>query len=119
MTGLISTLWSQLDIRSAEWPERLRAILVGLTIRAGSQLSQKVRRRRRAIEPFVWTFLFGGAALIADAFQTLVGPHLGEPGLKTLSDVVIAIGGAMIGATTIVASFILFAMQVNVERLPL
>lgn len=118
MTGLISTLWSQLDIRSAGSPERLRAILVGLTIRAGSQLSQKVRRRRRAIEPFVWTLLFGGAVLSADAFQTLVGPRLGEPGFKTLSEVVIAIGGAMIGATTIVASFILFAMQVNVERLP-
>ncbi|MFL0809355.1 MAG: hypothetical protein K6L76_02970 [Agarilytica sp.] len=51
--------------------------------------------------------------------QNYLEPQFAQSGrLDSLTSLFLAIGGAMIGATAIAFSLIMFAMQVNVERMP-
>jgi hypothetical protein len=79
---------------------------------------RRIRSRRRILFEFVpWAAIIVLGALSARPLQDFLSGKLDEAfrGLQTL---IVTVGGAMIGATAIVASFVLFAMQVNVERLP-
>jgi hypothetical protein len=58
-------------------------------------------------------------AYYAPALQTVLEAHYStDKSLESLRTVMLNIGGPMIGATAIVSSLVMFAMQVNVERMP-
>jgi hypothetical protein len=50
--------------------------------------------------------------------QTLESCFNKEETLQTLRALLLALGGALVGATAIVSSLVLFSMQVNIERMP-
>lgn len=79
--------------------------------------------RFQARHPFVfeagtWLVVALGAAFSWKPLNDLLIGTSTEEAFSGLQTVVLTVGGAMIGATAIVSSFVLFAMQVNVERLP-
>lgn len=59
------------------------------------------------------------SAIFVPALQTYLEPYFSQPGLlDSFKALFLSLGGAMIGATAIAFSLIMFAMQVNVERMP-
>lgn len=76
-------------------------------------------RHKLKLEVFGWIITAGLACLTVYLAQGATeGFFSGEKRLDALRNVIVTIGGALIGGSAIAASFILFAMQVNVERLP-
>lgn len=63
--------------------------------------------------------LIGLSGFSVPALQELLHPILAtEAELASLGSFLLTLGGALIGAAAIVSSLVLFAMQVNVERMP-
>ncbi|WP_283629222.1 DUF2254 family protein [Shewanella baltica] len=59
------------------------------------------------------------SAILVPSLQTYLEPHFSKPELlDSFKALFLSLGGAMIGATAIAFSLIMFAMQVNVERMP-
>jgi hypothetical protein len=59
------------------------------------------------------------SAIFFPALQSYFEPYFSEPGrLDSIRALFLTLGGALIGATAIAFSLIMFAMQVNVERMP-
>lgn len=59
------------------------------------------------------------SAVFIPALQSYFEPYFSEPDrLDLIRALFLSIGGALIGATAIAFSLIMFAMQVNVERMP-
>lgn len=59
------------------------------------------------------------SAIFVSALQNYFEPFFSKPGrLDSIRALFLTLGGALIGATAIAFSFIMFAMQVNVERMP-
>lgn len=70
-------------------------------------------------ELFVWIFIVAILMFAADlAYIPLQSYLLDEKFIDTLRATALQLGASLLGATAIVASLVLFAMQVNVERLP-
>lgn len=106
-------------------PEKVQKVLVRARLRWSQRTALifywlSVQRRRNAggIECIGWALVVGIGFLIWKPLQTWLSNLLDPAGGAALRGLVSTIGGAMIGATAIAASFILFALQVNVERLP-
>jgi len=76
------------------------------------------RRNAAIIEILAWLLLAAITAVSLPHFQRWLAPNIDKHFLDSLQTLALTISGAMIGATAIAASFVLFAMQVNVERLP-
>ena len=56
---------------------------------------------------------------LIDDLQRLLSPQVAAEGvMETLKAVLLTIGGALIGAAAIAFSLVMFAMQVNVEKMP-
>ncbi|MCB2184386.1 MAG: DUF2254 domain-containing protein [Desulfobulbaceae bacterium] len=65
------------------------------------------------------TVLIVISAVFIPALQSYFEPYFSEPGrLDSIRALFLTLGGALIGATAIAFSLIMFAMQVNVERMP-
>jgi len=63
--------------------------------------------------------LIGVSAFWIPALQDLLEPNFAtEARLTLLRSLCLTLGGALIGAAAIVSSLVLFAMQVNIERMP-
>jgi len=63
--------------------------------------------------------LIGLSGFSVPALQELLHPIFAtEAELASLGSLLLTLGGALIGAAAIVSSLVLFAMQVNVERMP-
>jgi len=59
------------------------------------------------------------SAIFFPELQSYFEPYFSEPGrLDSIRELFLTLGGALIGATAIAFSLIMFAMQVNVERMP-
>lgn len=59
------------------------------------------------------------SAILVPAFQSYFEPYFSEPTrLESVKALFLTLGGALIGASAIAFSLIMFAMQVNVERMP-
>lgn len=59
------------------------------------------------------------SVIFVPVLQSYLEPYFSKPGrLDSIRAIFLTLGGALIGATAIAFSFILFAMQVNVERMP-
>jgi hypothetical protein len=79
-----------------------------------------------------WSLRYGGLIFFAIVFLFLMGtilitPNLQafldnnfstEPKIEGLRELIMNVGAALIGATAIVTSLVLFACQVNIERMP-
>lgn len=69
-----------------------------------------------------WVFLFlaiAASLILSSDFQSLLKPYFsGTDSVATLKNFLLTLGGALIGAAAIAFSLIMFAMQVNVERMP-
>ena len=76
------------------------------------------QRHASKVELIVWALMVGLSLMAWRPLQTWLAALLDPSGAAALRGLVSTIGAAMIGATAIAASFILFALQVNVERLP-
>ncbi len=81
-------------------------------------LSARWQQHASKIESIVWALAVVLSLLVWRPLQTWLGDLPDPAGAVALRGLVSTIGAAMIGATAIAASFILFALQVNVERLP-
>jgi len=65
------------------------------------------------------TVLIVTSAVFIPVLQSYFEPYFSEPGrLDSVRALFLTLGGALIGATAIAFSLIMFAMQVNVERMP-
>lgn len=63
--------------------------------------------------------LIANSIIFVPALQSYFEPYFSEPGrLDSIRALFLTLGGALIGATAIAFSLIMFAMQVNVERMP-
>ncbi len=70
-------------------------------------------------ELFIWLIALTILALAAKLAHSRLLPYLSiEKFVDTLRATALQLGASLLGATAIVASLVLFAMQVNVERLP-
>jgi hypothetical protein len=76
------------------------------------------RSNAAKIEVVVWFLVATSVVFLLRHFQAWLLPHLDSNLMASLQTFAVTVGGAMIGATAIASSFVLFAMQVNVERLP-
>lgn len=75
--------------------------------------------KQRKVELFVWGGLGALLAVAARWSDTVLQPFLeNEQFVDSLRTTALQLGSSLMGATAIVASLVLFAMQVNVERLP-
>lgn len=83
------------------------------------QLAARRRRHAGKLEAALWLGIIVIGFSVSGLLQSWLIGSLDEAGCQALRSFVGTVGGAMIGATAIAASFILFALQVNVERLPL
>ena len=95
-----------------------RAKLLNRLNAAHVHSSATYRRHAMKVEATLWLGGAIGLLLGAQFLQPLLPPYLSPDHIKTLQDLYGSLGAAMIGAAAIAASFVLFAMQVNVERLP-
>lgn len=75
-------------------------------------------RHRHIFELTVWTVTLLLSASALPFLESMLNPILDLDLPGDIQDFLLTVGGAMIGATAISASFVLFAMQVNFERLP-
>lgn len=60
----------------------------------------------------------GGTVALAGPQQKWLSPLLTPDLVGDIQNLLLAVGGALIGATAIASSLVLFAIQVNIERLP-
>lgn len=67
----------------------------------------------------VLLLLVATSAHLSPAVQSLLeGQRVLDGHLEGFRSLILSVGGALIGATAIVTSLVLFAMQVNIERMP-
>ena len=67
----------------------------------------------------ILTLLVVFSLYLLPTLQKILEAHyLTEKSIEGLTDLILNLGSALIGATAIVTSLVLFAMQVNIERMP-
>lgn len=67
----------------------------------------------------VLLLLVSATAYLSPVLQNVLVSHYSTgPALESLRSLILNVGGALIGAAAIVTSLVLFAMQVNIERMP-
>ncbi len=105
--------------------KRVDSVLRSVRLRISLQLGRKIYAARRwasahsaKLEISLWTFIVAIAGYQLPRLQLWLTPVLNDEFMSGLQTVALTVGGAMIGATAIASSFVLFALQVNVERLP-
>ena len=106
-------------------PEKLRNALVRRRMFVSQRarvsvyrVSVLLQRHASIIELMVWALAVVVSLFAWRPLQAWLGALLDPAGAAALRGLISTVGAAMIGATAIAASFILFALQVNVERLP-
>jgi hypothetical protein len=82
------------------------------------------RARHRATGWSSWLFAIGcalsitGVAITWRWIEGVTTPFITVARIPVIQQILMALGGALVGATVITFSFIVFALQVNVERMP-
>lgn len=67
----------------------------------------------------VLLLLVSASVYLSSTFQNVLEDHFGtEQAIEGLRALILSVGSALIGAAAIVTSLVLFAMQVNIERMP-
>ncbi|MCH8615899.1 hypothetical protein LZ016_07275 [Sphingomonas sp. SM33] len=107
------------------WMERARKsamtirsrLLLGASGRSVRALYWLRQHGRRA-EVVAWLISVGVGAKLLSELRLGIAAWFAPPRLGGLQTLLVGTGTALIGGTAIAASLVLFAMQVNVERLP-
>lgn len=82
------------------------------------KISQARQRHAGLIEAGLWFCVIILGLLLERPLQDALADLLHDAGAEAVRDYIGGVGLGMVGATAIAASFIVFALQVNVERLP-
>ena len=86
---------------------------------ARHQTGQFFARHSHLVGATVGVLLMAANVYALPSLQTLLATRFGtEEGIQTVQSLLLSTGSALIGAAAIVTSLVLFAMQVNVERMP-
>lgn len=87
--------------------------------RAKYWLAQSGHRYGSIVFAAILFLLVSASFYQAPAIQSVLGDHYAtEHAIEGLRSLILNTGSALIGATAIVTSLVLFAMQVNIERMP-
>lgn len=87
--------------------------------RAKYWLAQSGHRYGSIVFAAILFLLVSASFYQAPAIQSVLGDHYAtEHAIEGLGSLILNTGSALIGATAIVTSLVLFAMQVNIERMP-
>ena len=110
------TQWRQ------KWKRRWRqgiAELWQFVYRARDKTGQTHGRLRQALGAVTILILLAASAYLSPTLQTNLETWVSTDGaVQRVQSLILGTGTALIGAAAIVASLVLFAMQVNVERMP-
>ena len=99
--------------------ERLFARLRFRLVQRGQDWRKALHRRWGFVETLLWFLTAVFFSVLASTAQpTFAAAFADATRLEVLKDILVALGGALTGGAAIAASFILFAMQVNVTRMP-
>ena len=83
------------------------------------QAGQLFVRHGHLVAAAIGVLLMAANVYLLPTLQTLLAARFGtEEGVQRVQSLLLSTGSALIGATAIVTSLVLFAMQVNVERMP-
>lgn len=82
------------------------------------RVRRHVHRYVREIEATVLLFGILASAYLAPRLQTVVGPYFDSERFALLRNVLIAMGGALVGATAVGFSVVMIAVQLNFARMP-
>lgn len=95
------------------------AVLWQYTYRAQYRLNDwKARHGGTALSAVLLLFLAASVVLSPELQNALAYRYATEQEMDGLRSLVLNVGSALIGAAAIVTSLVLFAMQVNIERMP-
>src|SRR5688572_18565390 len=87
--------------------------------RAKYRLAQWELRYGSIVLAAVLLLLLSASAYLSPALQTVLGEYYAtEQAIEGLRGLILNTGTALIGVAAIVTSLVLFAMQVNIERMP-
>lgn len=122
--GSIQNRLETLYGRVATWPAHLQRFAARLWASGWNRfywlkyrLQVLVHRLGTSVTTLVLMGLFATSVYFASDLQPVMTDLVGTR-TETLASSILALGGALIGATAIVSSLILFAMQVNIGRMP-
>lgn len=104
--------------RLLELAYRTRAHIVRWWAAARFGTRRSFSRHRRKFEALIWIALMVSGLIVSGPLERRLTPLLTPDLTGDIQSLLLAIGGALIGATAIASSFVLFAIQVNIERLP-
>lgn len=83
------------------------------------QTGQFFTRHGHLVAAVIGVVLMAANVYLLPTLQTLLAARFGtEKGVQSVQSLLLGTGSALIGAAAIVTSLVLFAMQVNVERMP-
>ena len=86
--------------------------------RARHALGRIMHRFRGIGRLIVVLLIVSASAYVSPVLQSGLESYVSDGHVEGLRGLIVAVGGALIGATAIVTSLVLFAMQVNIERVP-
>ena len=76
-------------------------------------------RHGTAVATIVLFFLFVASLVLAPTLQRVLEPYFASEGrLAGFATVIVTLGGALVGATAIAFSVVMFAVQINFARIP-
>lgn len=114
----MSAIGGQLDVRVANMRRYYAKFRLNI-INLKHGLQHRWYANRGKTESFIWLIAFTVLVLASKLAHSPFQPYLrDEKFVDTLRATALQLGSSLLGATAIVASLVLFAMQVNVERLP-
>lgn len=99
---------------------RLRIAVLWLRVYRVQNHATRIWQRYRSTLPSAILLLLAAAsAYLSPSLQTFLAKHYtANEDVERLRDLLLNTGSALIGAAAIVSSLVLFAMQINVERMP-
>jgi hypothetical protein len=113
-----NAIGGQLDVRVANIERHYAKFRLNL-LNVKHGLQHRWFANRGKTEFFLWLIALTVLVLASKLAHSPFQPYLRDDKfVDTLRDTALQLGSSLLGATAIVASLVLFAMQVNVERLP-
>ncbi|MFN9791115.1 MAG: hypothetical protein ACK53X_08520, partial [Holosporales bacterium] len=80
---------------------------------------QRLQKHHSTIQRFVFAlFMAGTFVALAPFMEAITNYFNAKENIDTLNDVIIAIGAALISGTIVIFSFLIFVMEINIERMP-
>lgn len=102
-------------------PRRLGLLWAGTlnrSLKARLALGQRLRRHNSSVLVVSIVALIGVSFWKASDIQTLIEPGFNNDMLSSLRSLLVGVGGALVGATAIVFSVVMLAVQLNFARTP-